>query len=343
MITVTSDTRPAGVDVAVALAADAWARLCRRVGRPVTVPIAVVPLKPQKLARKSGIYRLEGAGELGTPVIAKRCLRGSALIERHVYERLLPAIGLPSLTFFGSADDAEHEYCWLFLEDAGEVKLTEHDRALAAHWVARLHTSAAALAGELSLPDRGERHYHEQLRAALADLERSVAIARLSADCRAMLEGLRRRLDQVDARWESLCQPCAALPRTLVHGDFSRKNCRVRTTAAGPTIIALDWETAGWGPPAADLAGWSRPSRKAPNAWRGTVAIDVYASAVGASWPGVTLHDVEQQSLVGTIFRVIAATHWASETLQAGGTLAGLYKLAPLEGALDVALAAVDI
>jgi aminoglycoside phosphotransferase (APT) family kinase protein len=334
MATISFDRRALKVDIAIGLVAEAWAQACRRAGRVATVPTAVVPLKPQRPGRKSGVYRLEGVGEMEAPVVAKHCLRESAVIERQMYERILPAIGLPAPRFYGSVEDAEPEYWWLFVEDVGAVKLTEADRAVAAQWMARLHTSAAALGGVVSLPNRGVAHYREQLRVAAGNLDQSIANAELSEDSLAMLQGLRRRLDRVEARWDAVCDPCTVVPQTLVHGDFSRKNCRVRWTDAGPMIVALDWETAGWGPPAADLADWSRPSRNTPDGWRGTVALNVYASAVADSWPGVTLRDVEQQSRVGTIFRLVAAIRWASEALNAGSTFAGAHQLAALDGTL---------
>jgi aminoglycoside phosphotransferase (APT) family kinase protein len=153
-----------------------------------------------------------------------------------------------------------------------------------------------------------------------------------------MLSGLLRRLGRIETRWEETCSGCASLPRTLVHGDFSRKNSRVRATLDGPELVVMDWETAGWGSPAADLANWSRPSRSSPNGWRGTVALDAYATAVADAWPRVTPDDLEHQARIGTLFRLVAAIRWASEALRAGNTFGSVEKLATMDGAL----AAVD-
>ena len=72
-----------------------------------------------KDGRKSSVYRLTGAGPRGGGVVAKRCLRESALVERAVYERVLPSLQLTRPEYFGLGDDPDDEYCWLFLEDAG--------------------------------------------------------------------------------------------------------------------------------------------------------------------------------------------------------------------------------
>jgi hypothetical protein len=208
--------------------------------------------------------------------------------------------------------------------------------------LAGLHTSAAALAGTVSLPERGPAHYLEQVRVARANIEQTGVLVVLSAEHRALLDELRRLLDRVHACWDAICGPCAAVPRTLVHGDLARKNCRLRATPAGLTVVAVDWETAGWGPPAADLSDWARYPRKTPGGWGGTVPLDIYAAAVAFAWPDVTPPQVKQQSRIGSVFRLVAATRWASELLGADSVLVGVAKLAALATTLSSALAAIE-
>jgi hypothetical protein len=43
-------------------------------------------------------------------------------------------------------------------------------------------------------------------------------------------------------------------PRTLIHNDFNSRNVGIRRTAAGPTLVAYDWELATIGAPQRDLA-----------------------------------------------------------------------------------------
>jgi hypothetical protein len=328
----TLDMRAAVADIAIALVPGAWARACRAGGRASTEPRAITTLKRQKPGRKSGAYRLEG---LDTDVVAKRCSRASALLERQIYQHVLPATGLPFLAFHGYADDiTDPAYCWLFVEYAGPAHLMERDRAVVADWLARLHVSCVALADVVSLPERGSDHYLEQLRAARGNIQHGIEAGGLSASERAKLALLRRQLDRLEARWEAMTTPCAILPRTLVHGDLARKNCRLHATPDGPAIVLLDWETAGWGPPAADLAEWSRPPKNTPGGWGGTVALDAYASRVAGAWPRVTLRDIQQQARIGTVFRLIAAVLWASELLPVGGGARAVIKLAWLSDRL---------
>src|SRR5213075_1421504 len=60
--------------------------------------------------------------------------------------------------------------------------------------------------------------------------------------------------DVIESTWGALEDLCACLPRTVVHGDFVIKNVRVRPTAESAALLVFDWEMAGWGVPATDLA-----------------------------------------------------------------------------------------
>jgi hypothetical protein len=313
-------------DIAIDLVPEAWARACRVTGLSVTQPSAIIPLKPQKSDRKSGTYRLEG---VDLPVVAKRCSRANAHIERTIYQQVLPATGLPTLAVFACVDDAtDPKCCWLFVEDAGPANVTERDRALVASWLARLHRSSPALTDTISLPERGPAHYLEQLRSARRNLQQGIETGDLTvAEC-ATLEQLLPLLNQIEERWKAICVACNIVPRTLVHGDLARKNCRLRGACEVPSVVMLDWETAGWGPPAADLADWARPPKKTPDGWGGTVPLDVYALAVADAWPAVTWRDLQEQARIGTMFRLIAATLWASELLEVGGGARAVGKLA---------------
>jgi hypothetical protein len=322
-------------DIAIALVSQVWTQVCAKSARHAAEPTAVITLKSHKRGRKSGAYRLEG---LEPPVVAKRCRRETALVEQQVYEHVLPATGLPALTFYGGIEDpVDPDYRWLFVEDGGLIKPMESDRGLVAQWLARLHVSCAARVDSVALPERGPSEYLEHLRAARGNVDQCLREIELSAAERMTLEQVRRGLDQIEAQWDAICQPAGALPRTLVHGDLARKNCRLHVTPGGPSVVMLDWETAGWGPPAADLKAWARPPRTTVGGWEGTVPLDVYAAAVATDWPGVTLQDVEQQSRMGTVFRLLAGIRWASELLNVGVTVKGVAKLACLyEGLREI-------
>jgi aminoglycoside phosphotransferase (APT) family kinase protein len=338
------------VDVAFGMATQAWRDVCRSAGREPTAPAAVVPLKCQRPGRKSGAYRLHGAGEDGSAVIAKRCTRATARVEREVYERLLPRIDVPALRYYGYLEEPDGDFCWLFLEDAGEDKLVEADRELAARWLARLHAGAAALADRSSLPDCGPDCYLAHLRIGREIIGDVLPRLAPSDDQRNALERLQRDLQELESRWESVCTACERAPRTLVHGDFARKNLRVRATPAGRDLVALDWETAGWGPPAADLPcapirdRSKRPpgTTDRPRNWDGTVSLEEYAACSGGQWDGPRRRDLERLARVGTVFRVVASVRWAAEQTMAGGAPRGVQRLCWYAGLLPRALADLE-
>ena len=96
--------------------------------------------------------------------------------------------------------------------------------------------------------------------------------------------------------------------------------------------MALDWETAGWGPPSADIPHSPRraPPRKAragPPLWRGTVPLDVYAAHACGRWDGPAFQDLMRVSHVGTVFRSIASIRWALEQVCAGSGEKAIWKL----------------
>lgn len=349
MSTAPSDLKPAKVDVAVDLVAPAWEAACaarggaRRPGRWV-----VSAVRPQRPGCKSGIYRIEGAGDGGAPVIAKRCLRSTGAVERQVYERILPRLDVSALAYYDYVEEPGGEFCWLFLGDAGRTKLTATERELAARWLARLHASAAAVADQIPLPDRGPAHYLNHVRAGaefIADLLRGPDLPHA---VRGAMRTLLRLAERMESRWASIGSRCDAAPRTLVHGDFARKNLRIRTAASGPELVALDWETAGWGPPAADIPYWPiryrrprDPADPRPARWDGTVPLDVYARHAGEHWGG-RLRALERVARAGTVFRAVAAVRWAAEEMRGGGTSRGGERMCCCAELLTGVLAELD-
>jgi aminoglycoside phosphotransferase (APT) family kinase protein len=108
----------------------------------------------------------------------------------------------------------------------------------------------------------------------------------------------------LEDQWADLEHACRPLPETLVHGDLVPKNARVRRNGEGPEFLAFDWETAGWGPPAADLARLADPR------WSGQLR--TYAKVLGG---GVSVGTLRPAVQAGLIFRSIAAIRWASPKL----------------------------
>ena len=333
MSTATSFPRPAKVDVAIGLVRQAWRDLCLTNDWKPIPPTDVVPIQSQRAGRKSGVYRLRAIGDGGSDVVAKRCLRDTGDVERNIYERVLPRIGVPALRYYGYLAEPEGEYCWLFLEEAGEAKPLEGDRVLAARWLAKLHTAAAPLAREIPLPESGPDCYLCHLRIGREFLEQTRLMHALHGDQQQALQRLTRCLDELESSWRALSLACDAAPRTLVHGDFARKNLRVRTTPSGRVLLALDWETAGWGPPAADLP--HRPTRVRlnrhaapgqPRSWDGTVSLDEYAACTGGKWDG-RREALARLARVGTVFRCVAGVRWAAEQTRCGDAPLGVDRL----------------
>ena len=330
---------PVEPDAGAELALTAWERLCLKLSRPVGPPSAVVRLKRQRHEwHKSAVYRLDGVGDGGEAVVGKRCLRDTARVEREVYEKVLPRIPISQLKYYGCVEEEQGSFAWLFMGEAPSGKPTMADRGIVASWLARLHGSAAQLSAmdSLSLPDHGPDGYLRRLPAARAGVVAArEAVAGAGLDGR-VLGTMADLLDRLESRWDRVAAACAAWPPTLVHTDFTRKNVRLFRGDTGAEVIALDWEAAGWGPPAADLAAlpWGRSrdrKRGAPGGrpdhetpWSGPASLDVYASAAAAYWPGIGRDDVEQVSRVGAVFRVIDATRWASENIEFGGFHKGL-------------------
>jgi hypothetical protein len=289
-------------------------RAWRRLGpdRPLPDRIARVKAKLGK-TRPRTIYRLDGAGPEGSTVIAKQCPRGDGLLERTVYEQILPRVPLAGPRFHGavvdSNDGPEKEVCWLFI---GEIQgatydafLPEH-RAAAARWLGILHTEARASANQAELPDAGPDRYRKQMRVARDLIRAHLDNPAFTADDLAFLDGLLARFDQLDDHWDRLEHAATGLPRTLVHGDFNGKNLRVQTTAAGLQIVAFDWADCGLGVPAADLAQIT--------ATEGLIAaspdLTTYFSVVRERWPDCDQEHVERLAACGTVFRALASIDW---------------------------------
>ncbi|MGN6201289.1 MAG: phosphotransferase family protein [Solirubrobacterales bacterium] len=180
--------------------------------------------------------------------------------EIAVYRSLLRGSAIPAPRFYGAAEDAESGRAWLFLERVpGEVLADVGGptawRAAAA-WAAQLGGVAAALdpAVDRLLLHRDRGWHQHWLTAAAANCESSDR-TRLAARLRASAGRLLDRLD--------------ALPRAFVHGELYPSNVIVvrEGTPESGQVKPVDWEMAGTGPFALDLAalatGWTGDERQA--------------------------------------------------------------------------------
>jgi len=231
-------------------AIDAW----RSVGVSDRIPLAVTTLKGP--ARKSAVYRLAGAGPVGETIVAKRCRTETATTEFAVYTQILPALPVTRLRCFGMTDAATADESWLFVEDADDEPFRAAElghRALAAAWMAAVHATPAP-AGLRLLPDRRVEYFGAMLTRAIAALRVALDNRSLTRLDRDAVAAALRGCHTVLGRWQDVADLCAALPDTLVHGGFGRKNTRVGRQRAGLELLVFDWECAGQGMPAIDLA-----------------------------------------------------------------------------------------
>ena len=252
--------------------------------------------------KKSATYRLVEPTPGSASIIAQRACMAKALIERTVYEEILPHLPVTSPRYYGFRAEDPH-FAWLFLEDIGDERHTATDcaqLALAGRWVGLMHTAAAQVPAARGLPDGGPPRYLDHLRAGLQTIRTNLANPALRADDAATLGRLASDLERLETAWAALECACTGLPATLVHGDLQRKNLYVRNGAGQSALYAIDWETAGWGVPAADLARIDPPT---------------YWSVVRSVWPDVRLEDVRRLGVVGRILRELVAIRWVSPQL----------------------------
>jgi aminoglycoside phosphotransferase (APT) family kinase protein len=284
----------------------AWTQLQQRHQAPLKAPLSIEPLR-KKHKEKSAAFRLEGIGPHGGDIVAKRCRRTTAAVERILYETVFPTLPISSVPYFGHVEETDSEFCWLFLEDAGGEEYSPHidwHRALAARWLGALHRSSLPATLAATLPDRGPAHVVARIISARDRIRASLANPGLSREDSAALEETVSHLSTLEEQWADVTRLCDRFPRTLVHGDFVAKNVRVRGRQAEATLLAFDWETAGWGVPAVDIAQLTRQS-PAPG-------LDDYWREAQPYLHPMDREAVLQLACIGTVFRVVDVIDWRS-------------------------------
>jgi hypothetical protein len=247
---------------------------------------------------KSATYRLFGAGPSGTSVIVQYSCASKAAVERIVYQDILPCLPLTAPRCYGlQPESAEH--VWLFLEDVGDQRYEESNamhRGLAARWIAMLHCGGSQVAASRSLPETGPQRYLTYLLTVASILAAHFDDPLLSVDDADLLRQVAADLEALEGAWPGIERACAEMPVSVGHGDFRPKNGLLRQGPDGLGVFPIDWETAGWGIPAADL------TRIDPAA---------YLSVVQSSWwRGARLEDVERVAAAGAVFRYLSSLFW---------------------------------
>src|ERR1041384_3443324 len=263
-----------------------------------------------KLRNKSTVYRLVGAGPRGASVIAKRSLADTARVERIIHQEFMSQFHLPSLRYYGFLEESDGEYCWLFLENAaGEAysPLSAEHRVLAANWLAALHTAALNTNLNTRLPSREPSDYLDLLTKARTTFQQHLSNPVMLDNDLRTLDSLISHCDIIESHWSELEEACDRMPRALVHGDFVIKNVSVQQKKSGPALLAFDWELAGWGVPATDLAQFTGR----------TVSPDLstYYSSMKLLKGRQDLHAVHRLAESGRFFPRIDDIFWATKSM----------------------------
>ena len=281
-------------------AVKAWSQLEPERIEPETIAVL-------KLTRnKSAVYRMSGVGPTGAAVVAKRCRKTTAMVERLIYEAVLSHLSLPALDCYGFVPEPGGEFCWLFLEDAGTHQYSpdnpEH-RGLAGRWLAAVHRAARVAGLQAELPDRGLSHYLQRLRTSRSALLGRTGNPVLSAADVALLQTVVTQFDMIEAHWAEMERFSDGLPPTLVHGDFVLRNLRIRLGANCLELLVYDWEMAGWGFPGTDLAQVDRCAR---------ADLDAYYSVARQDFPQLEFRDIQRLANYGNLLRVVDEIYWAT-------------------------------
>ncbi len=212
---------------------------------------------------KTAVYRLTGPSSVAPTLIAKRCYTRTAEVEQLVYQRLLPQLALPALRCYGFIREPAGDYSWLFLEDALGLEyssLCDAHRVLAGKWLAALDWAALDCGRLPGLPDRDCGYYRDELRLVAASIQQLLTNPVVPAEDLPVLRIVASQCDVIETHWDDIEEWCGGFPRTIVHGDLVAKNVRVYSTPLSTALLVFDWEVAGWGVPATDLAqsiGWT--------------------------------------------------------------------------------------
>jgi hypothetical protein len=200
---------------------------------------------------------VKDVGTVGLSTAAAATKPGFTLDRRReiaVYRSLLGPSRVPAPRFHGAAEDGGAR-AWLFLERVEGEVLTDVGEPeawrAAAEWAARLDTAVRP-------------HLRPELEPLLLRRDRAWHAGWIDAAAAAGGEELARRLRPAAPM---LLERLEALPSAFVHGELYPSNAIVqRRETEAVRIAPVDWELAGTGPFALDLAalvgGWGPEQRR---------------------------------------------------------------------------------
>lgn len=269
----------------------------RKLGGAGPDPEAIVELK-----RKSSVVRLERAGPRGGRVIAKLCQRDKGILERSVYEDVLPRVALRPFEFFGCVDSDDGTSMWLFLEDVGDVRLDPDDVQhvmLAADWFGRMQAWIGPEAVRVTFPERSAAFYENCLQAILESVSQLQSNRSLPRRGHATLQNIAADCHALELDWSFVVGLANRVPVVLSHNDSLPKNVHVRRSGRGLGIAPFDWGGVGWAPAGADLGLLTLPHMGPPADPR---IYAVYKAAVAERWPALDVDDIRCLAGVGQLF-----------------------------------------
>ena len=177
--------------------------------------------------------------------------------EIEVYRKILNPAQHGTPHYHGAVNEPEKGRHWLFLErvrgpllwQVGDLKHWEN----AARWLAELHslspgapqhssaTRKAAIRACKSLLHHDSDFFFVWMKRAEKFIARQKSVET-------------RRFTRLVRRYDRVIARLAALPTTFIHGEFYPSNAIVRPASSKQKICVIDWEVAGIGPGALDLA-----------------------------------------------------------------------------------------
>ncbi len=280
-------------------AVQAWLRLHPGSSEPSGITLL-------KNTLRSTVCRIEGIGPGASSIVAKRCPRAEGELEAFIYREVLDRLSIEAVRCYGFFEEGSGEYGWLFLEDGGIKRVADKGESFPiafAHWLALLHGSASNLPIRGRLPERGPAWYLEVLRTARRGLCQGLFERNWGELDRPAIETTLVCFEVLERNWHVVEERCEGLPWTLVRCDLQSKNILTRHAPSGVAFLPLDWEDAGWGTPAADLAEIDAVS---------------YWSTARKTWASIELRRVEEQVRCGVLFKILLAVGWEMIRLAAG-------------------------
>jgi hypothetical protein len=272
----------------------AWSQLEVNLPRPQTIEV-IRGINTSK----AQVFRLIGAGDNESSVIAKRTDKSIIDAEKYIYDEALTYLSKKSLHCYGHVESAG-ALPWIFIEDAGGSPFSfsnELHTSLAIDWLVELHTSVPKLN---CLPDRGLEHYYSCFLSGHDSILLNLSNPALRNQDRKLLRSIISLYKMILQKWDLLNALYVQMPKCFIHGDFKARNLRVRSDSQENTLMVFDWADAGWGLPGIDM-------------WK--VSLEDYWVRVRDHWRELTFEKAAQLSELGKLLWCFTAIDWEAKSL----------------------------